>query len=110
MEDFVLAFDSNLKPMVGQQVTIQGRERPALLDAMLGAAQRGDCDVALRQRQRGYLVTGPDPVSPEQSVLLDARGRAQRLDDLQASNEPLTLTCYPPQAEQAEARRSAFSR
>jgi DNA-binding beta-propeller fold protein YncE len=112
MEDFIIAFDSNLKPMVGQQVTLQGgrRSHPELLASMLTAARRGDCDIALRAREKGYLMTRPDPRRPDQSRLIDARGGERRLAELEARGEPLTLTCHPPQAEQAEARRSAFSR
>jgi hypothetical protein len=112
MEDFIVAFDSNLKPMVGQQVTLQGSRPPPpdLLASMLTAARRGDCDVALRTGDKGYLMTRPDPVRPRQSRLIDARGRERRLAELEARGEPLTLTCYPPQVERAEARRSAFSR
>jgi hypothetical protein len=97
--------------MVGQQVTLRDdRRRPELLGAMLMAAKRGDCDIALRASRTGYLMTRPDPERPERSRLIDARGRERRLGDLEDGGGPLTLTCYPPQAEQAEARRSAFSR
>jgi hypothetical protein len=110
MEEFILAFDTNLKPMVGQQVTLGGRGRAELLGAMLAAAQRGDCDIALQAPQNGYLMTRPDPQRPEQSHLVDVRGRERRLGDLTDGTGPVTLTCYPPQVGQAEARRSAFSR
>jgi hypothetical protein len=112
MEEFILAFDTNLKPMVGQQVTLGGRDRTRaeLLGAMLAAAKRGDCDIALQAPRDGYLMTRPDPERYGQSRVIDVRGRERRLGDVTDGGEPVTLTCYPPQAGQAEARRSAFSR
>jgi hypothetical protein len=108
MEDFMLAFDSNLKPMVGQQLTLRGGSEP-LLEPMLAAARRGDCDVALRQDNRGYLMTSPDPSAPEQSRLARPEGDAGNLGELLAAHSPVTLTCYPPQPGRSEARRAAFA-
>ena len=65
VEAFVLAFDSNLKPIVGQQVTL-GRNpaadalsRAALLVAR---AEAGDCDLVAKgfspAGPRGYLYSG----------------------------------------------------
>jgi hypothetical protein len=106
MEDFMLAFDSNLKPMVGQQLTLRDAPEP-LLEPMLSAAQRGDCDIALRQDNRGYLLTSPNPHAPEQSRLERLEGDACTLGDLLAAASPVTLTCYPPRPGRLEARRAA---
>ncbi len=111
LESFVLAFDSNLKPMVGQQVTVGRRSRAksaVFLHTLLGAAARGHCDAAARAEDRGYLVTTPDGGSPESSVLVDRRGKKSRLGELLERRAPVTLTCYPPQPGRAEARRAAF--
>jgi hypothetical protein len=112
MEAFVLAFDTNLEPMVGQQITIHPspREAPPLLESMLTVAARGGCDVAARQGAVGYLMTLPHAKDPDRSELSDVAGHRRRLSDLRRRAEPLTLTCYPPHPSQAEARRSAFSR
>ncbi|HTV21085.1 MAG TPA: hypothetical protein VMG12_20510, partial [Polyangiaceae bacterium] len=111
MEAFMLAFDTNLEPMVGQQITLGGAQAdPALLAAMLGVAERGGCDIAARQGSRGYLMITPRPGRPDRSVLRDARDERYRLGELRREGEPVTLTCLPPQAGQAEARREAFSR
>lgn len=111
MEDFMLAFDTNLEPMVGQQVTLSDdRSVPHLLTAMLGVAQRGGCDIAARQGSQGYLMVTPQPERPSSSLLRDASGARNTLDELRRSNDPVTLTCYPPQPGRAEARRTAFSR
>jgi hypothetical protein len=109
MEAFMLAFDSNLKPMVGQQLTLHGpRGDDTFLRQLSSAAARGQCDLALRQGNRGLLVTSPDAAHPERSVVSPARGRATTLGQLRRDATPITLTCYPPQDNQAEARRSAF--
>jgi hypothetical protein len=109
MESFMLAFDSNLKPMVGQQLTLHGaRGNAGFLRQMLRSAQLGQCDIALRQGNQGYLLTQPVADHSERSVLRRANGRTTTLGVLRGDAAPITLTCYPPFPEQAEARRSAF--
>jgi hypothetical protein len=109
MESFLLAFDSNLKPMVGQQLTLHGSAgNAAFLRQLLRSAQLGQCDLALRQGNQGYLLTLADPARSERSVLRRANGRDTTLGALRRDAAPITLTCYPPLPDQAEARRSAF--
>lgn len=84
--------------------------RDAALRALLASAHRGHCDLALRQANRGYLMTRPEPDAPERSRLRTRDGDSLLLGDLSRRDGPVTFTCYPPQATQAEARRSAFSR
>lgn len=108
MESFLLAFDSNLKPMVGQQLTLHGRSPNPLLQPLLRSAARGDCDLALRQGNLGLLVTRPDTARPDRSELGRINGRATTLGALRREPAAITLTCYPPYPDQAEARRSAF--
>jgi hypothetical protein len=112
MEAFMLAFDSNLEPMVGQQITLRASEltTPPLLVSMLSVAARGGCDVAARQGTTGYLMTRAQASRPASSELIDRFGRPRRLGESWTAVEPITLTCYPPQAGHAEARRAAFSR
>jgi hypothetical protein len=101
-----------------------------MLAAMLAVAERGGCDIAARQGSRGYLMSAPRPARPERSVLLDASGDRHTLGELlhdervhdellhdervqgqsRHDDDPVTLTCYPPQPGRAEARRTAFSR
>jgi hypothetical protein len=109
MESFMLAFDSNLKPMVGQQLTLHGsRGNTPSLKQMLTAASLGQCDLALRQANRGFLLTEPDAARPDRSALLRADGSTTTLAVLRRDAAAITLTCYPPAPERAEARRSAF--
>jgi hypothetical protein len=111
MESFMLAFDSNLKPMVGQQLTLANPRAPdGFLTELLRAASRGHCDLGVRQRAAGYLVIAPNPAQPGQSVLLDGFGRSFPLERLSRQNGPATFTCYPPQPDRSEARRSTLDR
>jgi hypothetical protein len=99
VESFVMAFDSNLAPIVGQQVTLTRENagavapRLALLEAR---AAVGECDLVARGRvdgeDRGWLFDAgvfrgdraDDPAFYESSL--------RRL----AGCEPLTFTCAPP--------------
>jgi hypothetical protein len=110
LEAFMIAFDSNLKPMVGQQVTVRDSSSygTAPLLALFEAAERGHCDIALRQKNRARLVTRPDGADPEHSQLLDAHGRESSLAELSPHEGPITFTCYPPSPSRAEATRAAF--
>jgi hypothetical protein len=76
LESFVLAFDSNLKPMVGQQLTLpDGTYDDPRLVPLLAAASQGDCDLSLQQRAQGFLLTRPIAGDPGSSLLLDASGK-----------------------------------
>ena len=111
LESFMLAFDTNLKPMVGQQLTLTREHRDdARLAPLLAAAAAGDCNLALSQRGRGYLLTQPNPAHPEQSRLEDRRGQQSALGELTGHGGAVTLTCHPPAPDLAEARRAAFGR
>lgn len=111
MESFMLAFDTNLKPMVGQQLTLNPEhlDDPALLP-LIAAAERRACDLALRQGGRGFVVVQPNPHAPGSSGVLDRGGNRQPLGQLARNAGPLTFTCHPPRPDQAEARRAAFER
>jgi hypothetical protein len=111
LESFMLAFDTNLKPMVGQQLTLASAHgEDARLAPLLAAAAAGDCDLALSQHGRGYLITQPDSAQPEQSRLEDRRGQQLRLGELLERGGAATLTCHPPAVNLGEARRAAFGR
>ncbi|MEY2931121.1 MAG: hypothetical protein RL033_1870 [Pseudomonadota bacterium] len=116
LESFMLAFDTNLKPMVGQQLTLSVADyADARLRALLAAAARGDCDLVLQERSQSFLVLQPQPSNAGQSVVEDRSGRTGALAALSQRSDPQragtsTWTCHPPAADQAEARRAAFTR
>lgn len=104
MENFMMAFDTNLRPMVGQQVTLAAPgDKPPLLRPMLAAAAKGHCDVAAFHGAHGYVMTRPRPGAPAASQLRKEGERPTTLGRLLARHRPITLTCYPPQVDQAEA-------
>ncbi len=97
---FVLAFDSNMFPIVGQQVTLTTHDssaaaaRIALLEARAAA---GDCDLIVRGqiggRERGFVLS--------QGSFVQDLSRAPALSDaalralVGAITPSLTFTCVP---------------
>jgi YVTN family beta-propeller protein len=64
-EQFLLAFDSNLKPVVGQQVTLRAQNAAAAgarINLLLARAGAGDCEVVAKVRigveEVGFLYVG----------------------------------------------------
>ena len=104
VEEFMLAFDSNLAPVVGQQVTLTSTNASIVgprIDLMLAQAAKGECDLivkgAVAGEQRGWtsLSNAVDTFQSDRSsepYLNDAmlRGRAQ------TAGQELTYTCVPP--------------
>lgn len=103
LEQFILAFDSNLAPIVGQQVTLtnsnfaraQGR-----IDLMVERADAGECDLIAKARvdahQRGWYRRGD-------GLFVSDLGKASLSTDKQLRNmvargdtAALTYTCTPP--------------
>jgi DNA-binding beta-propeller fold protein YncE len=98
---FVLAFDSNMFPIVGQQVTLTAGDsssaaaRIALFETR---AVAGDCDLIVRGqiggRERGFVLS--------QGSFVQDRSRAPALSDaalqslVGAVTPSLTFTCVPP--------------
>ena len=106
VEDFQLAFDSNLAPIVGQQTTLTSGNGAAVgerIDLLIDRARAGECDLVVKGG-------GNDHGSGEQGYLYDAasnlflgnRSGDAPLSDaslrqraLQKDGE-LTYTCTPP--------------
>jgi hypothetical protein len=102
MEQFMLAFDSNLAPIVGQQVTLDAASQGAVgprLDLMRARADVGECDLVAKGRvghqEMGFLyIGGGDFAGDSQSLpaIPDADLRAAVV----SSGGSLTFTCAPP--------------
>ena len=97
VEAFVLAFDSNHKPIVGQQITIS---RPASAAALARAsllvarAEAGDCDLVAKAPRRPASA-GISIRAAGSLCQTSGRGIAERV--CAARRYPsLTLTCAPP--------------
>jgi DNA-binding beta-propeller fold protein YncE len=98
---FVLAYDSNLRPVVGQQLTLtrtsssDALARLALLEAR---ATAGDCDLVAKARvlgdERGFVFTAGAYKSDWSPV--PAISSAQLRAMVGTLTEAVTLTCVPP--------------
>jgi len=94
MEDFVMAFDSNLKPIVGQQVTLSaasGGQARARLQLLLAQAEQGNCDVIAETRDNGFVYAGGALIRDD-----GARVSLARLEQRVILSGPVTFTAVPP--------------
>ncbi len=101
VEAFLLAFDSNHAPIVGQQVTLSGSSSAtthARIDLMLKRAEAGECDLVVKVggglSQRGYLYLGGG------FYMSDTRALPRIPDALlrllaKAPGQEQTFTCVP---------------
>ncbi|MFO7552894.1 MAG: hypothetical protein R6W80_15925 [Haliea sp.] len=102
--DFMFAFDGNLAPIVGQQLTIGAdpdaatRARLDLLLARAGAAP-SECDLVvhgvLEGEQRGALLLANGRFRTDRSGE-DSVGLQQLLSIATGPGQELTFTCVPP--------------
>jgi YVTN family beta-propeller protein len=102
MEQFMLAFDSNLAPIVGQQITLTNGNAATVgprIDLMIARAVANECEVVAKANvggfQRGWrrLASGmfrSDKLSEAQ--LTDAQLRTVAA----TATQELTYTCVPP--------------
>ncbi|MGK4006446.1 beta-propeller fold lactonase family protein [Sorangium sp. So ce1036] len=102
VEQFLLAFDSNLAPIVGQQVTLTGENAAVVgprIDLLIARAEAGECDLVAKRlhgsRTEGFLYVGSglflgdrlwDPPIADAAL----RQRATR------KRGEVTYTCAPP--------------
>lgn len=103
VSSFLHTFDSNLAPIVGQQVTLAAaydeaaEERVALLIERAGA---GECDLVVKSRvgnhEVGFLYQGNGTFRQNREGQPAINGAALR--QLAADGHPLTYTCAPPGA------------
>jgi len=97
VEQFLLAFDSNLAPIVGQQATITFSNwlvTKSRVELFLARASAGECDVVAKRRGRGFVYRAglfyPDskwdsPITLADLVILTL-----------APEGETTFTCVPP--------------
>jgi DNA-binding beta-propeller fold protein YncE len=101
LEQFMLAFDSNLAPIVGQQVTLTAasrREVDARIDLLMVRADAGECELVAKGRishdEVGFLYLGGGRFRPDrqaQPAILDCQLRHL----VTGSSAELTYTCVP---------------
>lgn len=101
VEAFLLAFDSNLAPIVGQQVTLDRSGNSASwarLDLLLERAAAGECEVVattrLANQDRSFLYLAADRVFRTNEAGVPPLPNT--LLRLAALLKPVTYTCVPP--------------
>ncbi|QSA97059.1 hypothetical protein [Methylococcus sp. EFPC2] len=97
LEAFLLAFDSNLAPVVGQQVTLSSKNAArvgARIDLLISRAQLGECDLIAQTRRGGYVYGNGkfEPATGKGTALSDAKLRETAGKDY----GEITYTCTPP--------------
>ena len=102
VEQFMLAFDTELAPIVGQQATLtatSGADVAARIDLFLARAAQHDCDVVVKGlldgRMRGWVRTDAGTFRSDfaaEPELADAPLRALAT----APGRSFTYTCVPP--------------
>jgi DNA-binding beta-propeller fold protein YncE len=102
LESFVLAFDSNLAPIVGQQVTLtQGLAAAAgpRIDLLTARADAGECDLIVKlagpDGERGFFYTGNGSFYGDRAGQPPVTDAALRFL-AQHGNRSATYTCAPP--------------
>ena len=108
---FLMAFDSNLAPIVGQQITLSAESTPQVverIDLFIQRAQvtdpRPECDLVvkgiLNGTPRGWILSQASANSGETIFQSDRLEEHHTLEELQQiAAEPtqeLTFTCVPP--------------
>jgi len=101
MEQFILAFDSNLAPIVGQQVTLAAASRSgveARIDLLIARADAGECELVAKGRlghdEVGLLYAGDGRFRPDRQSGAPVSDRhLRRL--AAAPGAELTYTCVP---------------
>lgn len=101
VEDFMLAFPSDLAPVVGQQVTLPGTEASAAMariDLLIQRATAGECDLTVkgvtRGEARGWYLQGGAGFRSDRGAEPPLGDAALR--GLASHASPLTYTCGPP--------------
>jgi hypothetical protein len=100
LEAFILAFPTNMAPIVGQQITLAAASPAAVgsrVDLLRQRAEAGECDLVAKTRisgeEAGFLYAGSG------SFLTDRRGQPPITDAglrALARDHSVTYTCVPP--------------
>ncbi|HZF53733.1 MAG TPA: hypothetical protein VE093_34050 [Polyangiaceae bacterium] len=102
IEDYMMVFDSNLKPIVGQQVTLtwnNGASANPRINLLIARANAGDCDLVAKshglREESGYLYVGNGLFTGNRVNELAYTDAGLRLLANTRGNE-ITYTCVPP--------------
>ena len=103
VEQFMYAFDSNLKPIVGQQITLDSTSNTAAhnrADLLLTRAVAGDSDVVIKANIDGNQRGAWRPQGTNGNFIFDgtdlgSQPEATIRNDILAAGESLTYTAVP---------------
>jgi hypothetical protein len=102
VEDFVLAFPSNMAPIVGQQITLTSSNAMvtgARVDLLMSRADVGECDLVARtgvvDSELGFFYIGGGQFLPNFAALPPIQDALLRHAAI-VTHKPLTYTCTPP--------------
>ena len=107
VEQFMLSFDSDLAPIVGQQVTLTSAGGTPVNDRitlMIQRAAAGECDVVVKatidSEQRGWVCTGAGCIVGAGTFESDKQGETETDTSLRAkagvAGQELTYVAVPP--------------
>jgi len=101
VEEFMLAFPSDLAPIVGQQITLAGGADAAAaqrVDLLVAQAAAGACDLTAKGvvhgEPRGFHRSAQGLFESDRTAEPDRTDAALRA--LASADSPLTYTCVPP--------------
>ncbi|NMO20594.1 hypothetical protein HPC49_42050 [Pyxidicoccus fallax] len=102
MEQYMLAFESNLAPIVGQQVTLtrtNGAVAGPRINLLRQRADAGECDLVAKGRiwgqELGFLYLGGGQFAGDRQAMPHVGDAALR-SAITANSGALTYTCVPP--------------
>lgn len=102
VESFLFAFDTNLKPIVGQQVTLSSHNAPVVasrIELLMGRATAGDCDLVVKGEidgaRGGFLYSRVGRFKPD-TVRKPSITHRELLASVRNRRDTLTYTCVPP--------------
>ncbi|MEM7257937.1 MAG: hypothetical protein AAF404_11170, partial [Pseudomonadota bacterium] len=98
--DFVMAIDSNLAPIVGQQVTLTAQshaDTDTRISLLMSRADVGECDLIAKtvidSNQRGFLYQGNSSFNSDR---LEQYSYQQLSAIAKEAGNSVTFTCVPP--------------
>jgi DNA-binding beta-propeller fold protein YncE len=98
VEQFMLAFDSNLAPIVGQQITLSGKnhfEALPRLKLFMDRAAQGECDLVAKSMDGGYLYQPGGMFRPDKRSA-PLVSQTQLINMASRDGGETTFTCVPP--------------
>jgi hypothetical protein len=98
LEAFLLAFDSNLAPIVGQQITLTKRNGGVAgprIDLLMAGADAHQCDLVAKNRFGGFLYIGNGKFRSSRHKTPTISDTLLRASALLPDGE-ITYTCTPP--------------